>query len=83
MPSECEEHKFTADGIRFFHADRSMPGTGARQRTYFRVYFCEKCLEVRAKRIPRSRDDHSYTQVKYEASPATSEEKEAWESASW
>ena len=73
--NDCE-HRFVGDGVRYWEpSDRPMPGGGAYLRLFARVYRCERCLAVRAERMPTQ--SNSYTAVPFQATPATAAEKAA------
>lgn len=72
------DHKFGYAGVRYCNGSRSMPGTGATQRYYAHVYFCEKCTEEIGKPIPDPCRDgravwNSYQKVDFGASPGSPE----------
>ena len=60
--NDCE-HKYTYMGLQYAHGVRNRPGSGAKQRYYAHVFFCEKCLAKRADRVDYG-DDNSYANVK-------------------
>jgi hypothetical protein len=60
--SDCE-HKYVYQGLQYAHGHHNRPGSGAKQRHYAHVFFCEKCLEKRADRVDYG-DDCSYFDVK-------------------
>lgn len=68
------QHTFFNDGIRFKNDDRSMAGSGARVRRYFRIYRCNVCLDFKVEHL----GDHgnSYEEVKFQATPLSDKEYE-------
>lgn len=67
------EHKFTYAGVRFAHGANPRPGSGAVNRYYAHVYFCEKCLEKKSEPI-KGIDDCSYFDIQFGATPGTKDE---------
>lgn len=61
------EHKFVYGGIKYKEETYPLPGTGARKRTYFDWYYCEKCLEKKFEEL--NFEDNSYGKVQFNASP--------------
>lgn len=43
------EHKFVYQGLFYRDGTHPLPGSSARERTYFDRYFCEKCLHTEEK----------------------------------
>lgn len=67
------EHKFTYEGIRYAHGAYNRPGGGAKNRYYSRIYFCEKCLEIKSQPISGI-DENSYQPIQFNATPGTKQE---------
>ena len=61
-------HKYVYMGLQYAHGVNNRPGSGAKQRYYAHVFFCEKCCEKRADRLPPG-DDCSYFKVQDGATP--------------
>ena len=66
------EHTLIYAGVRYAHGDNNRPGSGAKQRYYAHVYFCEGCLEKRGEPITGV-DDCSYNKIMFEATPGEPE----------
>lgn len=67
------DHKFVYAGMRYADGVRPRPGSGARNRYYAHMYFCERFLEKRGELV-RDIDDSTYEKVRFDATPASREE---------
>lgn len=65
---DCE-HKFIYKGAEYEVASHSLPGTGAKAIYYYEAYFCEKCLLKKHQVMPGGDGDHTYNDIKYNATP--------------
>lgn len=61
--SSCE-HKFVYMGLQYAHGANPRAGTGAVNRYYAHVFFCEKCCVRRAERIEEQQPQNSYEKVR-------------------
>ncbi len=57
--SECD-HKFSHMGLQYADGVKPRPGTGATQRYYAHVFFCERCLEYKSKPVAGYENEGSY-----------------------
>lgn len=69
------DHQFEYIGVRYRDGKWPLPGTGATQRYYAHVYFCNKCLETKGKQIDDNGQRwHSYQNVEFAATPGSADE---------
>jgi len=66
---DCE-HEYTYRGIGF-SLGHELPGSSARERMYFDIYFCNKCLLQR--RLQLDHTDSSYAPPAFGAVPLSNE----------
>lgn len=66
--TDCE-HKYVYVGIVFKIDNYPLPGSSAKEITYFDKYFCEKCLNIR--HIELNDKSNTYNGIKYDAKPMT------------
>lgn len=64
--AECE-HKYVSGGNVYVDGEWPLPGTGARHRSYYRMFFCEKCLGKKFETMPI--DSNTYEKPLFDATP--------------
>ena len=66
--SECE-HNYVYGGVKYKISDYKLAGSGAQPVFYFDWFYCSKCAESIYKELPHFDNEHTYSNIKYNATP--------------
>jgi hypothetical protein len=73
------DHRFAYAGVRYHDGKQSLPGTGATQRYYAHVYYCDRCTTRRGEPIADPMHNgrpaySSYDKVHWNATPGSADD---------
>jgi hypothetical protein len=60
-------HKWVYGGVKYKNGDNPLAGTGARKRTYYDFFYCEKCREKQFDQLEEA--DTTYDDIRFGATP--------------
>lgn len=54
------DHSYQYMGLQYADGANPLPGSGAVRRYYAHVFYCDKCLDMRAERVDGYEHENSY-----------------------